>query len=196
MFHAAKGDPPMRPLRCGSAELQSVVPDRIGGVVQLLRNEEFRVFLGDVLEKLRVVIIEERGAQPFRLAVDDIEDAHLLLGREPEITLKAQWDVALAHHLEPVLAVDPRHDATVRTRRLKNLEDGKGAISWSRWMQTPSAARPAAEIEGEWNGRRPWLFDVEAELLGVTAVAWALVAWLRSLVQDVGEAHRPEILGR
>src|SRR4026207_470602 len=106
MSHTAKGDPPMGPLRCDTAEFEPIVPNRIGAVVQFLSNEEFRMFLGDILEELRVVIVEERRTQPFCLAVDHIEDAHLVLGRETKKTLETQWDVTLAHHFESVLAVD------------------------------------------------------------------------------------------
>ena len=79
-------------------------------VVQMQRDEKFRPFGGQSLGELRLVIVQQAGAQALGLAVDDVENLHLLALREADEAHEGQGDRQVVEVAQPMLAIDLGQD--------------------------------------------------------------------------------------
>ena len=66
--------------------------------------------VGKIGRELGVVEIEKAGVEASRLAVDDVEDLHLLALSQPDEAHEGQLNVQVSKEAEPVLTIDLRQE--------------------------------------------------------------------------------------
>jgi hypothetical protein len=105
LLHRAQGSAPGEPGRYVAAEVKLAIPRGLAVIVEMQGNEKLRPLGSEIAGERCVVKIQQARAQSLGLAVNDVEDFHLLAFRQADEAHERQHEGQIIKVPKAVLAV-------------------------------------------------------------------------------------------